>query len=267
MKLEAITPLLITLDEAPNLPRTLAGLAWAHRIVAVDSGSTDGTRELLAADPRIELLDRSFDCFAAQVAFGLEAAGRGSDWVLSLDADHVAPPELGAELAALDPSPAVGGYRASFRYWSLGRPLRGSLYPPRTVLCRPERARVVQDGHAHRIEVAGDVLDLVTVLAHDDRKPSGRWLAAQQGYARQEVEKLLAMPARQLGWPDRLRRWGWVAPWAAPLWALLVKRALFDGPPGWYYAGQRAIAELLLALRLFEARLERGRDVRSSRLP
>ena len=40
--LEQITPLLLTFDEMPNLERTFAPLAWAKRIVVVESGSTDG---------------------------------------------------------------------------------------------------------------------------------------------------------------------------------------------------------------------------------
>ena len=37
--LDNVTPLILTLNEAPNLERTLAPLAWARDIVVVDSGS------------------------------------------------------------------------------------------------------------------------------------------------------------------------------------------------------------------------------------
>ena len=37
-----ITPLLITFDEMPNIARTIGRLAWAKRIVVVDSGSLGG---------------------------------------------------------------------------------------------------------------------------------------------------------------------------------------------------------------------------------
>jgi glycosyltransferase involved in cell wall biosynthesis len=66
-----ITPLLITYDEIQNIGRTLAKLGWARRIVVVDSGSTDGTLDVLAKDRRIEVHHRPFDGFAEQCNFGL----------------------------------------------------------------------------------------------------------------------------------------------------------------------------------------------------
>ncbi|MEM6573494.1 MAG: glycosyltransferase, partial [Pseudomonadota bacterium] len=46
MKLSDVTPLLLTFNEEANLDRTLGALAWASRIVLVDSGSTDGTLDI-----------------------------------------------------------------------------------------------------------------------------------------------------------------------------------------------------------------------------
>jgi len=40
-----------------------------------------------------------------------------------------------------------------------------------------------------------------------------------------------------------------------PFYLLLVRGLVFDGWSGWYYAFQRTIAELMLAVRLLEARL------------
>jgi glycosyltransferase involved in cell wall biosynthesis len=84
--IEAITPLIITFDEAPNIARTLDKLAWARRIVIVDSGSTDGTVDVVACYPQVSLFKRAFDSLADQCNFGL--AQVESEWVLSLDADY-----------------------------------------------------------------------------------------------------------------------------------------------------------------------------------
>jgi hypothetical protein len=134
--------------------------------------------------------------------------------------------------------------------------LRGTLYPPRIVLHRKEGVSYRQEGHGHRVVIEGDVLPLAGIIYHDDRKPLTRWLASQQRYAWEEAEYLLGSSPQALNWADRLRVMGWPAPIAVFLYALLVKRCLLDGWPGWYYALQRLLAETLLALEIIERRLQ-----------
>lgn len=255
--LDKVTPLILTFDEMPNLQRTLAALDWAKRIVVVDSGSRDGTLELLQSHPRVALYGRPFDGFASQSEYGLRETGVETDWVLSLDADHVLTPGLVEELRRLDLPTEVDGLRARFAYCIQGRRLRGSLYPPRVVLARRQAARYVQDGHAHRMVVPGKVLDLVHPILHDDRKPRLRWLQEQSRYAALEAEKLVSSVPADLSLADRVRRSVWVAPWLVPLYCLTVKRGLLDGRAGWIYAGERSVAEWMLSLAICERLLRR----------
>lgn len=250
---DSITPLLITYDEIANIERTLAPLGWARRIVVIDSGSTDGTLEVLARDPRIEVHHRPFDGFAQQCNFGLSRIA--SDWVLSLDADYELSATLVAELQALAPSERQMGYRASFVYRVHGRPLRGTLYPPRTVLYRVKAGRYENEGHGHRVRIAGEVSELRGAIYHDDRKPLKRWLTSQLKYAAQEAHHLLTTPRERLGRAERIRLMGWPAPLLVFFYVLLAKRALLDGQAGWFYAFQRLLAETLLALELLDRRL------------
>ncbi len=151
--LDEITPLIITHDEAPNIARTLDKLAWARRIVVIDSGSTDETARIARSYPQVEVVAHPFTDFASQCNFGL--AQVTSSWVLSLDADYELSDELVRELQALAPPPDIAGYRARFVYRIHGRALRGTLYPPRTVLYRHEGARYRNEGHGHRVVVDG----------------------------------------------------------------------------------------------------------------
>ena len=249
------TPLLLTYDEMPNLQRTFAPLAWAKRIVVVDSGSTDGTREWLAKDPRVDVYVRPFDEHALQWEFGLRATSIDSEWVLALDADHVLTPEGVSEIRGLEPVASTQGFEAGFVYCLAGRRLRGALYPPRIVLSRVASSRFRQDGHTQRLEVEGVVERLAAPILHDDRKPRLRWLSGQAKYSVSEAEKLLSTPSGTLSTTDRIRKLGWVAPWLVPFWCLVVKRGLLDGSAGWIYAGERAIAEWLIAMALAERRL------------
>lgn len=250
--LDQITPILLTLNEEANLRRTLSALPWAHRIVVIDSGSTDATCTIAKSFPSVDLLTRPFDSHAEQWNFAISQAE--TEWVIALDADYIVTPELTSEIRELRPSATVSAYGASFTYVNLGRPLRGSLYPAKPVLFRRERARYVQDGHTQRIHIDGEIEDLHHPLLHDDRKPFGRWLQAQWRYARLEAAKLAGSEMRTLPMADRLRKALLPAPLLAPFYVLFVRKAILDGWPGVHYALQRTIAEGLLSIRLIQSR-------------
>jgi glycosyltransferase involved in cell wall biosynthesis len=253
--LSDLTPLILTYNEEANIGRCLAGLAWASQICVVDSGSTDRTLELIAAYPQARVIQRTFDSHAGQANFGLSQIT--TRWVLSLDADYILTPEFQEALRAGEfPEDPGCVYFAPFRFCVYGRPLRGSLYPPRGVLYAREHAAYEQDGHAHRLRLAGRrAIPIRQAILHDDRKSMARWLQSQQNYAALEAAKLRAVSPRELGLPDRLRRTGWAAPLAIVPYTLLVQGLILDGWPGISYAAQRGYAELLLALYLLDARL------------
>lgn len=247
----AITPLLICHNEIANLPRTLAALTWAERLVVIDSGSSDGSLETIAAIcPQAEVLHRPFDSFARQCNFGLTQVV--SPWVLSLDADYVLSRPFLAALTRFDPEGPEAGWRVPLRYCIAGRPIRGSMLPPRICLYRPERGAYDDDGHGHRVRIDGPVAAFPAPILHDDRKPLDRWLSAQQRYLRQELVKLRTTPPAQLSRFDRWRLQGRLMPLLVLPYCLLLRGGLLDGWRGWYYAFQRLYAELLLSLMLLE---------------
>jgi len=250
--LERITPLLLTYNEEPNIERTLSQLAWAREIVVVDSFSTDATLEICRRFPKVRVIQRPFASHAQQWNFGLRDGGILTEWVLALDADYVLSDGFVAELSQLAPEGAVAGYRAGFRYCVWGKPLRGTLYPPVTVLYRVGRARYIQDGHTQRVQVEGPVLPLKEIICHDDRKSISHWLRGQDKYMQLEVEHILRTPWKDLANSDRLRRSIVIAPFVVFLYCLLVKGGVLDGRAGLYYALQRMLTEALLALRLLE---------------
>lgn len=252
MKLEEITPLILTYNEAPNLTRTLARLSWAHEVVVLDSCSADETKEIAAAFPNVRFAERCFDDHTTQWNHGLNLCR--TEWVLALDADYVLEAGFEDELAGLNA--AADAYDAGFRYLVFGQPLRASLYPPRAVLFAKSRCRYIQDGHTQLLNVLGELGHLETKIEHDDRKPLTRWLSSQDKYALLEAEKLAAADPSKLRLQDKLRLTCWAAVPASLIYTLLVKGTLWDGWRGWYYALQRMLAEMLLALRLIERKMK-----------
>lgn len=251
----SITPLVLTWNEEPNLARCLAGLTWAEKVVVVDSGSSDGTFAICESFPNVTVVVRPFDNHTAQWNHGIDLTD--TPWVLSLDADYVIPQDFIRELGNLPDIPAEAAHYAGFRYLVHGRPLRGTLYPPRAILFDRERCRYVADGHTQLLDINGASGQLSTIVDHDDRKPLSRWLDSQIKYARLEAEKLESEP-HPSGFPDRLRKMIWPAAPAAFFYTLFVKGVILDGWPGLFYALQRTYAELVLSLVLLERRVRRS---------
>jgi glycosyltransferase involved in cell wall biosynthesis len=253
--LDSITPLILTYNEAANIGRTLERLRWARTVVVVDSFSDDGTVDIVRGFRNVELVQRRFDRFEAQWNFGLALPPSDVDWIFAMDADYVLTQQLIDEISGLDSSDEVSGYRVRFRYCVDGKPLRGSLYPPSVALFRRTRAHFVQDGHTQRLQVdMGRVDSLQGYIHHDDRKSLARWLNSQERYAADEARKLASESWSALEWPDRVRKVPFLA---APLVAahcLIAKRCMLDGKAGMKYAGQRAVAELLISLKLLDWR-------------
>lgn len=250
MLLNQITPVILTYNEEPNIERTLSKLTWADRIVVVDSYSTDQTLEILKKYPKVDVFKRKFDSHAPQWNYGLCQVE--TDWILSLDSDYVLSNELIAEIEQLQPQNVIAGYFARFKYCVFGKPLRGTILPPRQILSRKGRSSYTNDGHTQLLQVDGNSDYLKNYIYHDDRKALSRWLWAQDRYMLIEVDKLRNTSDSALSLGDRMRKRKVLAPFIILFYCLILKGGILDGWRGWYYAFQRMFAELLLSLRLIE---------------
>lgn len=117
----------ITENEPFEARRFLANVEpVADEILIVDGGSRDGRRALLAAHPKVRIVERPFDNFTDQKNFAFSQA-RGK-WILMLDTDELLSDPLRAALPKLT--------RAWFvSYWKILRRWLVSLDPPRFVSC------------------------------------------------------------------------------------------------------------------------------------
>lgn len=161
-----LSVVLITLNEALNLPCTLRSVNWAQEIIVVDSGSTDDTVGIArAAGARV--VEEGWKGFAAQKNFAIEKAG--CDWVLSLDADEEVSPELAREIQALMlAEPPFSAYRIPRLNHFLGRPLRhGGYWPdPKLRLFRRGTSRFSERAVHETMEFAGPTGQLKSPLLH-----------------------------------------------------------------------------------------------------
>ena len=137
-----ISVLILTYNEAPNLPRCLDAVKWSDDIVVLDSFSTDNTVEIArAAGARV--FQRKFDNERDQRTHSVREIEFKYPWVYNPDADEVTPVELRDEMLATvaDPNRNAVAYRLRFKTMFMGKWLRfSSIYPTWVVrLFRPSR--------------------------------------------------------------------------------------------------------------------------------
>jgi glycosyltransferase involved in cell wall biosynthesis len=119
-------------DEERNLPRALASIPRASRVLAIDAESTDRSVEVARARAA-RVIVRPWAGFVEARRFGLGCVE--TPWTFMLDADEQLDMPLSAALAALAPDQGIDGYatrRSTFfcghamRYgaWGADAPLR-----------------------------------------------------------------------------------------------------------------------------------------------
>jgi len=246
-----VTPVILTYNEEPNLGPTLAALAWASRIVVVDSGSSDRTAEIARSFTNVAWFERGFDSHAAQWSYAIRETSIDTRYVLALDADMRPGPGFLEELARfskLRGDAALDAAMVPFEYRIQGRRLFGSIYPAQVRVFAREAIRIEQRGHTQVFRpiapVIAQVVRFRSKLIHEDLKPFSRWLANQLKYADLEAERIRHAPTQRF--VDRIRQAG-VSPAIWGAYAYLRAGGPFKGTASRAYAEERMVFEAMLA--------------------
>jgi ATP-dependent RNA helicase DeaD len=245
-----------------NSVRTLAPVlesvrGLAGEIVAVDSGSTDGTIELCRSHGA-RVIETEWMGFVRTKQFALEQATR--PWALHLDSDEPVTPELADAIRGLieGGGPAdsgIAGARVRRVVWYRGEPLLHAWQPEwrtrlvRTELVRAGRARWAGIDPHDYLEIDGDagrVVELAGVLRHDSFETFDEHLGKQLGHARTAAQALHTMGRRSSAWKLM------TSPVGAFAKQILAKQAWRDGRAGWLAAGTAAAGTLMKHMILLE---------------
>lgn len=159
----SVSAFIICKNEVAMIGPCIESLDLCREIVVVDSGSTDGTIELVESyrgkDYPIRFFHRDWTGYAEQKQFALDQCRE--TWCLNLDADERLDEALRRELPALAAAPEnIVGWKLNFRMF-----LYGFGYTPETVhfssairLVRRGRARYRPDQLVHEgFDLDGDV--------------------------------------------------------------------------------------------------------------
>ena len=147
----------------------------------VDSGSTDGTREL-AEKYGARVVTQDWLGFGRQKQFATDQAA--NDWVLSLDADERVSPQLAASLVRALQSPSASVYRMPRCNRFMGRWLRhGEGYPDWSArLYERNKARWSDDIVHEKLLFASTPGTLEGDLLHESAEDLGAYMDKQNRY-------------------------------------------------------------------------------------
>jgi glycosyltransferase involved in cell wall biosynthesis len=157
----------------------------ADEILVADSGSTDGTLELVRELGGCRIIEREYVNSADFKNWAIPQARH--DWVLVVDADERVTPELAAEIQRLfDFPPPCDGYAVRRDNFFLGHPIRHCGWnTPRLVrLFRKAGSRYeTRRVHANVVVDSGQIGQLVHPLVHHTALDLDRFVAKQERYA------------------------------------------------------------------------------------
>ncbi|HEV2576392.1 MAG TPA: glycosyltransferase family 2 protein [Acidobacteriaceae bacterium] len=264
-----VSVLILTLNEELDLPGCLDSVAWSDDIHIFDSNSTDRTAEI-ARSRGATVTRRAFDTYAAQRNAAMQLPFR-HPWVLVLDADERATPELSIEIPrAAAAAPAnIGAFRIRRRDFLWGTWLKHAQLTPYYVrLLRVGRVHYTRDINEF-VEVDGDTGQLSAPLDHMAfSKGLAHWVAKHNQYSTAEAELLASGDAvRDASLKDALfarnfhdRRAAQKAIFyrmpARPLlkwiYMMFVRGAVLDGAAGVMYATLQSFYEYLIEVKFRE---------------
>jgi glycosyltransferase involved in cell wall biosynthesis len=263
-------------NEAANLPRCLAGIAWAGEIFVVDSQSSDGSQRL-AQEFGAKVVQFEFNgTWPKKKNWALENLSFRYEWVLILDADEVLPREAEAEFrAAIANAGATAGYWINRRFMFMGRWLRHAYYPNwnlrlfRHSLGRYEKLTSIEtasgDNEVHEhVVVQGPTKRLRTEIDHYAFPSVEVFVEKHNRYSNWEARVALAAEEASAGSKlqhadvaqrRRLKRWAQHLP-CRPLlrflYVYLWQGGFLDGREGYYFARLHAFYEFLSVVKVRE---------------
>lgn len=225
---------LITKNAATQLDACLAAVAWADKIVVLDSGSTDATLDIAAKYGAQIHVTPDWPGFGIQKNRCIDLVD--TDWILALDADEVLTPELTAEIRAALANPQTDVYALPRLSNYCGRWMYHSGWYPDFVprLFKRGLARYSEDLVHERLIFQGELKRFEHHLLHYSFDDLSQVLAKVNSYSSAGAQQRL----------QRGERSGLMKAISKGLWTFircyLIKRGFLDGREGFILAVSNA---------------------------
>lgn len=247
-----LSVILITQNEAHNLPACLESVAWADEVIVVDGGSTDASVEIARRyTPHVYI--NPWPGFAEQKRFALRKATR--PWVLSIDSDERVPDALRHEIMdVVQRAPAaVDGYAIPRLSTFLGKFIRHAGWYPgyQLRLFRRGRAQVTNAAVHEGFVVPGKVSRLQNHILHFTHRTLAESIDRLNRYTTLEAPG--RADRKQIHW------WHFIAhPLAAFFNKYIALRGYRDGLHGFLLAAITAMVKMTLYMKIWEWQTQSG---------
>jgi glycosyltransferase involved in cell wall biosynthesis len=236
----------IALNEAHRLRRCLESVAWADELVVVDAESSDKTVQV-AREFTDRVMVRPWAGFAAQKNFAIDQCA--GQWILSLDADEEAGPELRAEImTTVTDAGARDGYAVRRQNVFLDRWIRhGGLYPDWQVrLFRRGAGRFEVRAVHESVTVKGTTGRLSGHLVHRSYEGVSDFIERANRYSSLAAEQLIR-EGRRVGAGELILR-----PLGRFLSMYVLKSGFLDGRRGLLLASLYAYYVFMRSAKVWE---------------
>ena len=247
----AVTFVILTKNEEPNIVDCLRSLPAGARALIYDAESTDRTRAL-AADQGARVAVAPW----RGVGVARDSAEQlvQTPWVFTLDADERVTPELAAEIAALEPSEAIDAFTVPRANYFCGRWIRGAAWWPDRQVRLYRKGKAVQTARDERSRAAGHVYyvapqrtaDLHGHVIHYSYDSVSEYRRKFKLYTDNEAA---ARPATAA---EFVRAW-LIMPLRAA-WLLLWRRGVLDGWRGVYVSIASALYPAVVVTKALRSR-------------
>lgn len=246
---EKLTVVIAAKNEEAVIARAIRSVSWADEVLVLDSGSTDGTRDI-ARELGATVHEQAWLGWAPQRDRGAELAR--NDWVFFVDADEIVTPELAASAqsalaAGADPR---GGFSMSRR-----EEFAGEFMPD---MRRAKRRKAFVRIYNRRFGAWDPAM-----LVHEEVRCPGRirplegdllhWRNYTIGRQFDTLNRNANLEAQELVRDGRFRKSNlFVKPLLRFLWLFFWKRHFRKGTKGFVWAGLHANAEFLRLAKAWE---------------
>ena len=241
---------LITKNEEKILARCLEAVSGADEIIVVDSYSTDRTVEIAKAYGA-KVFMKKWEGFSRQKNFAISKAK--NQWVLSLDADEIATPELKKEICKITGGAAeaagISGFFIPRRTYFYGCLMRhGKVYPDYQMRLFKKGKGLFEETEIHeRLIIDGEAGRLKNPLLHYSKVDISAHISAVNSYTELEAKRAVKLGYRPTGYSVIIK------PFLYFMKHYIWKFGFLDGLAGLVYYSINAAYVFLKEVKAMEA--------------